>query len=392
MNQRLLSYLENVILVEVTGKNINRFLIIIYKMPIAILELKIINRKKVHIKIFAKDYERLTKIKTVNEIKIIDYYGKLKLKKLFKRNKIFFISLIFGYLLLLMLANLIFKIEVIHEKKEIRELIVNELKDNNIKKLRFKPKYDKLEEIEEDIIKKNTNRIEWLEIIEVGTKYIVKVEERRIIKEKKEYIYQDIIAAKDAVLMVIEAEQGVITKKKNDYVKKGDIIISGKIMHNNKIMDIVQAQGRIWGEVWYNVRVELPLIRTEEKITGLNKSIYSLKMLNFRLPLFDLKPYNKKQIEERVIINHQLIPFQLVKEKHYQVEKMDYIYNETEALLQAQELASQKILTNLQAEERILNSKPLKYYLENEILYLEMFFKVYEDITATKKISLIEEE
>ena len=84
MNQRLLSYLENVILVEVTGKNINRFLIIIYKMPIAILELKIINRKKVHIKIFAKDYERLTKIKTVNEIKIIDYYGKLKLKKLFK--------------------------------------------------------------------------------------------------------------------------------------------------------------------------------------------------------------------------------------------------------------------------------------------------------------------
>lgn len=392
MNQSLLSYWEDVILVEIKGKNIDRFLSIVYQAKIPILDLKKINRKQVQLKILGKDYERLLKIKTINEVYIVRTYGKLKLKLLIKKNKVLLFSLLIGYLLLLFLTNLIFKIEVIHEQKEIRDLIYTELSNNNIKKLRFKPKLEKLDAIEALILEKHKTKIEWLEIIESGTKYIVKVEARRIIETKREYIYQDVIAAKDAVLKTITAEQGVIVKKQNDYVKKGDIVISGLIKHNEKIMDIIAAKGKIWGEVWYNVKVELPLKRTEIKKTGLKKMLFCLKILNFRIPLIDFKPYQQKQIEEQIIIKNKLIPLMLVREQHYQIEKTDYIYNEAEALVVAERLAQEKIKNQLVVGEQIILSRPLKYYLKDEILYLEVFFKLYEEITAFQEINLQNEE
>jgi similar to stage IV sporulation protein len=392
MNNGFLSYFEDIIMLRVTGKNINRFLAILYKNKIELIEVTVINRNEVNIKIYKKDLERIKKIKTANEIDVVGYFGKLKAKELIKTNKIILVSLLIGYFFLLFLSNVIFDIQVIHDNQNIRNLVMSELKENDIRVLRFKKSYDKLEEIEELILEKNKDKIEWLEIIEIGTRYIVRVEERKIIEQKEEYIYQDIIASKNAIIIKIEAENGMVINKINDYVKKGDTIISGKIMHGQKIMDIVKASGKIFGEVWYNIKVEFPLIRKEEKDTGRIKDILNIKILNYKLPIFDFKPFRYKRVAEKTIIFHRFLPVTINKEKQHEVKILEFIYNESESLIGAKELADRKMNERLSDEEEIISSRILKYYIDNNVLYIDIFYRVSEDITATKPISLINDE
>ena len=110
-----------------------------------------------------------------------------------------------------------------------------------------------------------------MEIEEVGCKYIVKVEQRKINSLAEECNYRHIIAKKDAMITSISSSSGEVVKKKYDYVKKGDILISGFIYNKDKIMAKRCSVGKVLGEVWYKVNLEVPKEYIEEKFTG-NKS------------------------------------------------------------------------------------------------------------------------
>ncbi len=392
MDNHFLSYFDNVVMIKVTGKNINHFLATIYKLKINLLEVKLLSQKEVRLILGEKELKRLLKLKTVNKIEVIKSYGKLRIKQLFFQNRLLLFTLVGGYFFLLILARLIFSIDIIHDNKEIRKLINEELKSNNLEKFKFKPSYKKLDKIKKGILNNHRDKIEWLEIIEVGTKYIIRVEERKIIKSKEEVIFQDIIAAKEGIIIKIEADKGMIVKKNNDYVKKGDIIISGKIIHGDKIVDMVKADGKILAEVWYNVRVELPLVRREIKEINKFKDVYRIQFLTLKLSLFDLKPFKDKKIIVKDVIHHPLLPLKLIKENQQQLSVSDYLYNESEALIKAMEIAVLKITDKLKEDDYLISYQPLKYYLEDKKLYLDAFFKVGENIGIPQALNLFESE
>lgn len=64
---------------------------------------------------------------TIYDIKIIKYYGKLKVLKLLKKN--------------------IFDIEIVHSNSNIIKLIEEELYDHDVRKYSFVKSYDEIEKI-----------------------------------------------------------------------------------------------------------------------------------------------------------------------------------------------------------------------------------------------------
>ena len=70
------------------------------------------------------------------------------------------------------------------------------------------------------------------------------------------------------------------------------------------------------------------------------------------------------------------------------------MYTDSEALIKAEEVAIGKMEEKLDIKkgEYIISDRKLKYYQENQKIYLDMFFKVCEDITGTKEIKYILEE
>ena len=116
---------------------------------------------------------------------------------------------------------MIFKIEIIHSNKDIRNLLREELKKEGIKKYALKKEYKEVNKIKQKILNKYKDKIEWLEIESTGTKITVRVEERKIPDKKIEETPRNIIAKKKGVIKKVIAKRGDIVKDMDDYVEKG---------------------------------------------------------------------------------------------------------------------------------------------------------------------------
>ena len=370
---------------NIKGKNINRFIKRLRTKKIEILSLKYKNPNEADIIIYKKDYETVLKIKSIYDVTELDVFGLIKIKRKIKISKHLIILTIIAFATFLLFTHVIFDVEVIHSNKDIRNLLLNELKAEGIKKLSFKKSYNEISKIKEKILNKYPDKIEWLEIEEIGTKYTVRVEERTIVKEEESNTPRNIIAAKDGVLKKVIAEKGDIVKDMNDYVKKGDMIINGELIFNEKVTGKVRAEGKVYAEVWYVTKTEYPFATYTETETGKTKDVYTIKFLNHTFE-FTLHKFKTKKIEEEDIVKHPLIPLKLVKQKQKETKVTDQILTVEEAINKAKEKAENDIKKNLSKDEYIIRSKYLKSTVKESIVEVEMFFAVYEDITDYAEI------
>lgn len=370
---------------NIKGKNINRFIKKLRTKRIEILSLKYKNPNEADIIIYKKDYETVLKIKSIYDVTELDVFGLIKIKRKIKISKHLIILTIIAFAIFLFFTHVIFDVEVIHSNKDIRNLLLNELKAEGIKKLSFKKSYNEISKIKEKILNKYPDKIEWLEIEEIGTKYTVRVEERTIVKEDENNTPRNIVAGKDGVLKKVIAEKGDIVKDMNDYVKKGDMIINGELIFNEKVTGKVKAEGKAYAEVWYVTKTEYPFATYTETETGKTKEVYAIKFLNHTFE-FTLHKFKTKKIEEEDIVKHPLIPLKLVKRKQKETKVTDQILTVEEAINKAKEKAENDIKKNLSKDEYIIRSKYLKSTVKESIVEVEMFFAVYEDITDYAEI------
>ncbi len=381
---------KSVIKIKITGKNVIRYLRRIISKKIEILEINKIDNSNIILKIYDKDYEKIEKIKTIYDIKIIEEYGVRRLKKIIKLNIYQIIFIIIGLIIIFLLSNTIFQVEVIHNDKEIRKILIEELDKYGIKKYGKVKSYPEIEKIKEKILLDYKDKIEWLEIERLGTKYIVKLEQRILNqKEEKEEI-RHIVAKKNAIIKDVYATKGDVVKRKNDYVKKGDIIISGIITLNDEVKGSVMASGEVYGEVWYNATVQMPYYNYEKTKTGKKKTVLTLNILNKKYELFNFHKFETKDTKEKILIKSNLLPIKLTKEYQEETKIKESIYLKEEAILKSKEKLIEKINKDLKEKEKIISIKQLQVKEFDSKIIVEYFITVYKDITDTKKISMEE--
>lgn len=369
--------------VVVEGKNPDYFVSELIKHKIYIYDLKK-EYKKLIIIVSDDGLDKLKEIKTSYKYYVVDSYGIAKFKYLVKKYLFFLICVFLGICLNIFLSKLIFEVEVIHSNSYIREIIYNNLREKGIYKYRFKVSYEEKEKIVEEILKKETNDIEWLEIEEVGTKYIVKVEQRKKNKEEEVCVPRNIVASKDAFILEIQADIGEVVKKKYDYVKKGDIVISGVIHNKEEVMSKRCATGKVYGEVWYKVNLEIPMEYKEEKVTGKEKSQLEVIFFEKRISFFNnFKTYKR---DSKFLVGSNLLPISLNFTKYLETEVNIYKYDLSNVDSYALELALEKIKNKLGTKGEVVSKKVLKKSIKKSKIIVEVFVKVKEDITDSLEI------
>lgn len=370
---------------NVKGKNIERFIKRLKSNNINLLKIEYIKYNEINIIIYKKDYEKLLELKTIYDVNTVDIYGIIKVREVINIYKYLIIFIVIGIMLLIFLSNVIFNVEVIHNDKDLRNLIINELENYNIKKYKFKKNYNEIQNIKNDILNKYQDKIEWLEIEEKGTSYIIRAEPRIIPNNEVSYEKQNVVAGKSAVIKKIIAKSGEVVKNLNTYVNKGDIIISGNIYLNEEVKDIVKADGIVYGEVWYNVKVEYPYIYSEIKEKNNYQDVYVLKIFDKEFE-FTFNKFKDKKIEENIILQNNILPIYLVKQKQQELETISLLLTSEEAKDKAIKEAIKKMNEKLDGEEKIIDYKVLNFDIEDDKVILDIFFTVYEDITSYSKI------
>ena len=318
---------DKIIKIKVSGRNVDRYIKRMVKNNINFIKVNKININEVDIVIRYEDYLELLKYNSVMyEIKIVEKLGVLKLRDKLKTNSILIIFLMLGLVLLYSLSNVIFGVEVIHGNSDIRKLLYEELDKYGIYKYSFKKGYKELEEIEDEILENNKDMLEWLEIVVDGVFVKVRVEERIIDDGNSEFRYQNIVSSKNAVIKEVKAVSGEVVKEKGSYVKMGDVVISGAIVHPDNSSVLTMASGKVYGEVWYLVKIKYPFVYQESNLTGRKNSGISIKFFNKEFNLFDKGKYKSFSRKNKFLFGDNLLDLGVVFEKRYELDIRDEVY------------------------------------------------------------------
>lgn len=338
-----------------------------------------------YIKVSRKDYDKLCKYIVSYKFEIIDNTGIKKLKDVIINNKIFIICLIIGLVVFFALKNMIFKINVIHENSEIREIIEDELDNYGIKILRFKKSYKNLDKIRKEILDKYPDKLDWMEFDLKGMVLNVRIEERIITDIKKENRVCNLVATSSGIITDINVSNGEVKVMINDYVRKGDILVSGVVTYNEEDKRYTCANGTIYATIFYSVNVSMPFKYSEYTETG--KSKYNL--------VYETKG-GKKSILRSQFKNHNsnlkpilsIFDFNLYLDKEKEVVKKEKKYTKEEALDMAINKALENVEKKLNEKDEIIDKKVLKKNINDSKMDIDVFVVVKKIISTQEEITI----
>lgn len=361
MNKRI--YLE-------VSNELNRFIKKCIDNNINLYNISYVKDKMV-VLIDVKDYLKIKRLNYYSKIRVVKYDGLLNIKKIIKDN-MFYISVIFlSFIWMNLLTNYIVDIEIIHSNSGIRRLLKEELDKNNVKKFSLAYSFEELDNITKRILADNKNNLEWVSIKKDGMKYIVRAEERIIKNEVVSDKPRDIVASKDAYITKVIGSKGNVLVRQGEYVKKGTVLISGKITLYEDVKGVTSASGSVYGNVWYECTVETPKEISSERLTG--KKRYNLNVGNKILLRNKYQNFRQKNIREIKIFG--------LKIKFYREEEVEIIKTKTDdeyALNRLKEEFDKK----LNGKGVIIYQKVLKKEENNSTIKYRVFIITNELINA----------
>jgi len=370
--------------IKITGKNIEYFLNLLFTKNIN-FDVLYKDRKNIIIIVSYDDYNTISSIKTTYKIKVLKVYGILYIKYLIKKYFFFIINFLLFFIIIIGISNLILNIDVISNNTSLKKSILEDLKVRGISKYRFKVDYYTKNKIINEILEEENDSIEWMEIEEYGTKYIIKVVERKKNKNLDNCVPSNIVAKRDAIVLDIQASSGEVLTAINRSVKKGDILISGNIYNKDEIVNTKCSVGRVFGEVWYQVYVDVPVHYYEENVTGKVERKVGFDLFNYSTKS-SFSTYKRNDIN---IIYNKLLPVRLYYTEYLETIVTDKVFDLNNVDNFALELASKKINNRLGEDDRILMKKILKKDMKDSRIIVGVFFKVFEDIGVTEEIPAV---
>ena len=335
-----------------------------------------------YIKIEKNDYSKVKKYIKSIKFEKVKYTGKEYYLEEIKHHKYSLIAVVISIVFIFFASNVIVDIKIIHEDADFVNMLYNELERYNITKFSLKKDYKYLQKVKKEIKNRHLDSIDWLEINRVGMKYIVKVEKRVINEHEIKKEYCNLYATKNGLIKKMKVYNGETTKNINDYVKKGDLLISGDIHLNEEIVSTECADGEVYAETWYRVNVEVPLIYKKTSRTGKVRNNFVIdyngvkhQLLKDRLPMYEKT--------EKLIFDLLGIKIYLKKE-HEIINELEK-YTQNEALEEAINIASKKIKDKLQKNDKIIEQKILQNTIIDSKMNVDIFIIVEEKISIQKE-------
>lgn len=347
--------------IEVTG-SVNRFINKCISNKIYLSNISYTDNNKITCIINLDDYKKIKRLNYYSKIKIISYVGINKVKEMIKNNIFYIIIFILAFILIDIITSYIVDIEVIHSSSSIRKLIYKELDNNNVKKYSFAYSFNELDKIQKNILNNNKDKLEWISITKDGMKYIIRCEERKIKEINKESGYRNIVAKKDAYITKIISTKGVNLVRSGEYVKKGDVLISGEIKLYEEVKGDTLATGYVYGNVWYNVQLSIPKEENKKEYTG--KTRFNININDKIFLKNKYKYFSQENIREIKILG---LKIKFYKEKEYGYKK--HILSDEEI----ENLVNDKIKEKFSNIGVISSQKVLKKEINNSTIDYRVF-------------------
>lgn len=366
---------------EATGRRIEKYINLLNCNNIEIWDIKKIDSTKATFKGMNTQVKQINTIaqKSGYKIDILKEYGKNKIINKIKERKFFIMFIILFSFLIFLSSFFIWNIEISGAKKVDEHDILMSLRSIGFKEGKYKYNIN-LTKVENNILSKYKN-LSYIEINFEGTKAKVKIKESNIIPntyKKSKPVH--LVAKEDGVIDSIIAYNGICKVKKGDKVKKGQILISGKINYETEGKNkhyYIHALGDILtvkDKTFNHIKINPYKIKNTDKFIK-ERTIY-LKKHSFDLKNNMANENYIKIKEEKTNIKLLFIPLPIEERisKCYNIEKLDK---------KSEKQLEKEVIKILNSKGKVDKDNIIKIYLSIKPLKSN-----YIDITA--KITLRE--
>ncbi|MBP1930529.1 sporulation protein YqfD [Ammoniphilus resinae] len=391
MQHRWIKWFNGYLVIMIKGKRVERLINLALHKKIEIWQISRFDEQRGRMSIQLIDFFRLKPLlkETGCRTRIISKHGfPFLLTKLRKRYA--FVGGFLAFLcMLFVLSNVIWSVEVVGTEKIPKSQVLEMAKQVGIQEGKLSLFLDDPDKIKARLMEKIPDA-SWIGFRMNGTKAEIRVVEKIIPEEKQVLGPQHIVAKKSAVIHDIFTTHGKQMVRPNDFVKKGDLLISGLIGKEESPV-AVAAKGVVEGEVWYETEAVIPRLKKQAIYTGeKHRNIY-LRLWGYELKIwgFGELAISKYEIEEE---NHMLhwrdkqFPVGIKVEDLLECEFKQIKISTEEAVATAKEAVKQDVLAKMKTGGYIKEEKVLHQREENDKVYIKMHIIAIEDIALEKPI------
>lgn len=385
MQPQFMKSIRGYVIVQVRGKGIEAFLNRTVAAGISLWDIKRTGIDRVQANLPVRDFFRLRPLlkQTGCRVHVLKRRGfPFFLSRLEKRK--FFIAGLAGFLIgLYLLSSVIWRVEVEGNENIPAHDILQAAESQGIYRLQWKFRLRNLDELSHALLTRLPGT-SWVGIELQGTRIVIKVVESTRPEAKEPQNPRHLVAAKNAVVTEITATKGKPVVAPHSYVRKGDVLISG-IIGDEANKQVVVAQGKVKGIVWYESAVEVPLSLQYKVYTG---ESFERFYLVFGSRALQVTGYGKKALEPSEIIEDRKVlqwrnitlPFGWLTEKVLQAQMVEQPIDAQTAKTVGLERAAADLLSRAGEEARIVLHNILQEKIENGKVYMKVLFQVEEPI------------
>lgn len=317
---------------------------------------------------FLYDYKniRTTTRKARLKTKVVKRNGLPFLVKKYQHRAGIFIGGVLGVLLLMILSNFIWTVDVTPTENISKDTIVDLLEENGLGVGTYKGNID-VQAIERNSIL-SCEKIGWMSINMTGNCISVKLIEKTPRPETPdEEIPCNIRASSDGVITEIKAKKGVTKVMKGSGVTRGEVLVSGIVESKLETLKYVHASAEVYADV--NSEHEIKIYKNSQyhSLSENKTDRYICRFICFDFPCslsfttYDNYLYQYKK--ENLYINQKKLPITIITQTQNEI---------------------------LQSEKNIDIKQAKQIALEKAVLY-EVFSKP-DSVLKNRKISITEDE
>ncbi|AXI09492.1 sporulation protein YqfD [Oceanobacillus zhaokaii] len=338
---------------------------------------------------------KLTDIKLVKKIRrgtgykvsFIQKKGYPFLFKRFMRKRPLIIGLLLGFFLVIFLSNIIWDVKITGVPKDIEEKISKQLNQYGVHPGAWIFSLESPNLIQQQLVK-DVPELLWVGVDQKGTTFYLEGVEKIIVKEVPAGEPRNLVAKKNGVIKDLYVSKGIPRVKVNDYVEKGDLLVSGVIGNETDeegTMELIAADGLITANTWYEVSVTIPLNYYDEQVTGNNEKKYFLKVGDFQLPVWgfgtpDYSDIHRESTETPVRIFKWESPIKVVENVLSEKKSNRRERTREEAVKIGIEQAKADLQLELGPEAEIMTEKILHETMDHGKVKLNLYITVEENI------------
>lgn len=151
------------------------------------------------------------------------------------------------------LAHTVFEISLYGDSEETKALIQTTLTDMGY----TTPFYHQdMQELKDKVKKQLENKIAWIEVSQQGSQYQIQFTTKDF-AHIETLGHEELIAQKDGVIARFDLQHGSKMVAINDFVHKGDVLVSNILVDSKNVNKEVYVKGKVYAYTWKDVHVEM---------------------------------------------------------------------------------------------------------------------------------------